>query len=162
MQVAIYELLHKFDGKREQADVTVGRRTLRLLSLPPFLLLSMARFTKNRFFVEKNPTIVNFPAKSLNLKGSIARLPRKKGAAEPVTAYNLLASVSHVGDKRPEGRYKVYVHRGSENTWFDVHDLHVQETQAEAVVITEAYFQARLPPPPLSRPCLCCLHLCLR
>jgi U4/U6.U5 tri-snRNP-associated protein 2 len=141
LQVPIYELLHKFDGKREQADVTVGRRKLRILSLPPFLLLSISRFTKNRFFVEKNPTIVNFPAKNLNLRGSIAPVPRPKGAPSPQYTYNLLASVSHVGDKRPEGVYTAYIHRGAENSWFDVQDLLIKETQAEAVVITEAYFQ---------------------
>jgi U4/U6.U5 tri-snRNP-associated protein 2 len=144
VQVPIYELLHKFDGQQIQEDFTgVGRRKLQILKLPRYLLLSITRFTKNRFFVEKNPTIVNFPARNLNLKGSIADLPApdNRHRQAPVYAYNLLASVSHVGDKRPDGIYKAFVHRAAENSWYEVQDLMIQETQPEAVVITEAYFQ---------------------
>jgi len=32
------------------------------------MVLHMRRFTKNNFFVEKNPTIVNFPVKNLKLQ----------------------------------------------------------------------------------------------
>ncbi len=38
-----------------------------LLELPPFLIFHLARFTKNKFFTEKNPTIVTFPVKNLDL-----------------------------------------------------------------------------------------------
>jgi len=31
--------------------------------LPQFIILYIKRFTKNTFFLEKNPTIVNFPIK---------------------------------------------------------------------------------------------------
>jgi U4/U6.U5 tri-snRNP-associated protein 2 len=144
MQVPIYDLLRKFNGQQIQEDITgVGRRKLRILKLPRYLLLSITRFTKNRFFVEKNPTIVNFPARNLNLKGSIADLPAPENGSSkpPIFAYNLLVSVSHVGDRRPEGVYKVFVHRAAENSWYEVQDLMIQETQPEAVVITEAYFQ---------------------
>ena len=34
-----------------------------LTRLPPYLILCIKRFTKNTFFVEKNPTIVNLPIK---------------------------------------------------------------------------------------------------
>lgn len=33
-----------------------------------YLIFHLARFTKNNFYVEKNPTIVNFPVKNLELK----------------------------------------------------------------------------------------------
>lgn len=36
--------------------------------IPKFLILHIKRFTKNNFFVEKNPTIVNFPVKNLEMK----------------------------------------------------------------------------------------------
>ena len=32
---------------------------------PRFIILYIKRFTKNTFFVEKNPTIVNFPVKGI-------------------------------------------------------------------------------------------------
>ena len=55
--------------------------------------------------------------------------------------YNLLASVSHVGAKRPDGVYKAYVHRAGDMTWYEVQDLMIGETVQEAIVISEAYLQ---------------------
>lgn len=64
----IFELLQKFNGERVTDDVAAGRRRFRVLRLPPYLAMSVRRFTKNRFFVEKNPTIVNFPVKNLDMQ----------------------------------------------------------------------------------------------
>lgn len=36
-------------------------KRFQLTKLPPYLVFCIKRFTKNNFFVEKNPTIVNFP-----------------------------------------------------------------------------------------------------
>ena len=55
--------------------------------------------------------------------------------------FNLLASVSHVGAKRPDGVYKVFMHRAGDMTWYEVQDLMIGETVQEAVVISEAYLQ---------------------
>ena len=38
-------------------------KRFKLTSLPKYLLVHIKRFTKNTFFLEKNPTIVNFPIK---------------------------------------------------------------------------------------------------
>lgn len=46
---------------------SAGRRRFRITKLPRFLVLHIKRFLKNQFFVEKNPTIVNFPVKNLDL-----------------------------------------------------------------------------------------------
>lgn len=54
-----------------------GRRRFRVTRLPRFMVLHVRRFLKNQFFVEKNPTIVNFPVKNLELAGCI---PVPKGA----------------------------------------------------------------------------------
>ena len=67
-QVPIFELLRKFDGARLQDDIKAGRRRYRLTRLPAFLVLHVKRFTKNNFFLEKNPTIVNFPVRNLELR----------------------------------------------------------------------------------------------
>ena len=67
-QVPIFELLRKFDGARLQDDIKAGRRRYRLTCLPAFLVLHVKRFTKNNFFLEKNPTIVNFPVRNLELR----------------------------------------------------------------------------------------------
>lgn len=44
------------------------RKQYWITKLPRYLILSLARFTKNFYFTEKNPTIVNFPVKNLELK----------------------------------------------------------------------------------------------
>ena len=46
----------------------------------------MKRFTQNDFFLEKNPTIVNFPIDSLKLK-----------AGDETVEYELLANIIHEG-----------------------------------------------------------------
>jgi U4/U6.U5 tri-snRNP-associated protein 2 len=66
--VPIFELLRKFDGVRIHDDIKAGRRRYRLTRLPNYLVLHMKRFTKNNFFWEKNPTIVNFPVRNLELR----------------------------------------------------------------------------------------------
>lgn len=44
------------------------KKTYRIDSLPQYLIFHVKRFTRNNFFVEKNPTIVNFPVKNLELR----------------------------------------------------------------------------------------------
>ena len=68
MQVPIFDLLKKFDGQHTSDDIKAGRRRFRLTKLPDYMVLHIKRFTKNNFFVEKNPTIVNFPVKNLELR----------------------------------------------------------------------------------------------
>lgn len=68
LQAPIFELLRKFDGQRVHDDIKAGRRRYRLTRLPAHLVLHVKRFSKNNFFTEKNPTIVNFPVKNLQLK----------------------------------------------------------------------------------------------
>lgn len=47
-----------------------------LASRRRYLIFHLARFTKNNFYVEKNPTIVNFPVKNLELKDCESRFVR--------------------------------------------------------------------------------------
>ena len=68
MQVPIFDLLRKFNNQQTSDDIKAGRRRFRLTKLPSYLVLHIKRFTKNNFFVEKNPTIVNFPVKNLELR----------------------------------------------------------------------------------------------
>lgn len=67
----IYDLLRKFDGQRVHSDVKLGRRRFRMTKLPQFLVLHVKRFINNRYFTEKNPTIVNFPVKNLELRDTL-------------------------------------------------------------------------------------------
>ncbi|OAA61119.1 snRNP assembly protein [Niveomyces insectorum RCEF 264] len=67
-QVPLTTLLEKYDGHtaREQGDV---RRWFRLRApLPPYLVLHMKRFSANKFVTERNPTIVTFDPRGLNMR----------------------------------------------------------------------------------------------
>lgn len=118
----LLELLQKYGGERVTDDPggSAGRRRFRLRRLPPYLLLSVRRFARNRFFTEKNPTIVNFPVRGLDFRAALppGALPAAAAAAA-AAPYDLAVSISHVGDARPAGRYTAYVQRASERpgTW---------------------------------------------
>jgi len=63
-RIPIFDLLKKFDGSTWSEQVSVGshiRRQYQILSLPNYLIFHLARFNKNNFFLEHNPTIVTFP-----------------------------------------------------------------------------------------------------
>ena len=45
-----------------------------LAALPPYLILHIKRFTKNNFVEERNPTIVNYPLRGVEL-GECKSLP---------------------------------------------------------------------------------------
>ena len=83
LQIPIFELLHKFDGSRVHDDIKNGRRRYRLTRLPSYLVLHFKRFTKNNFFWEKNPTIVNFPVRNLELRDVIP-IPQGVCSAQPI------------------------------------------------------------------------------
>jgi len=68
-QEPLVSVLKKFDGVtfndcRKQKH---QRCRYRLKKMPKFLILDFARFNKNDFYVEKNPTIIAFPIKNLDL-----------------------------------------------------------------------------------------------
>ena len=67
-QVSLFKVLEKFNGQTEKEYKTYKDNFLKKFSitrLPPYIILLYKRFTKNTFFLEKNPTIVNFPIKSI-------------------------------------------------------------------------------------------------
>ena len=90
-QVALATCLSKYDGATEYDVARGGRKTFAVDALPPYLILHMKRFTRNNFFVEKNPTIVTFPVRNLELRDA---LPLPPGLA---SKYDLVANVCHDG-----------------------------------------------------------------
>lgn len=134
-QVPIFSIMRKFDNESWSDDIRAGRRRFRLTRLPQFLVLHMRRFTKNNFFVEKNPTIVNFPVKNLELK-DIVPVP----AAASASNYDLVANVVHEG-KADAGTYRAHIHRKAEEQWYEVQDLHVVDILPQMVALSEAYLQ---------------------
>lgn len=85
----IFDLLKKFDGQHTSDDIKAGRRRFRLTKLPSYMVLHIKRFTKNNFFVEKNPTIVNFPVKNLELR-DIVPVPAGKPAGPAARVVSML------------------------------------------------------------------------
>ncbi|XP_031388347.1 U4/U6.U5 tri-snRNP-associated protein 2-like [Punica granatum] len=140
-QVPLFNILKKFDGEAitEVVRPHIARMRYRVTRLPQYLILHMRRFTKNNFFVEKNPTLVNFPVKNLELKDYIP-LPSPKENEQLRSKYDLIANVVHDG-KPGEGSYRVFVQRKSEELWYEMQDLHVSETLPQMVALSEAYMQ---------------------
>lgn len=70
-QEPLVTVLKKFDGVTFSDALsksgTAQRKRYVLQQLPPYLVLHLARFKANRYSKEKNPTIVAFPVKNLDL-----------------------------------------------------------------------------------------------
>jgi U4/U6.U5 tri-snRNP-associated protein 2 len=138
-QVPIYQLLAKFGGERVTDDIRAGRRRFRVTRLPRYLALHFKRFAKNNFFVEKNPTLVTFPVKGLDLRDASAA-PLPPGPSK----YDLVAQVVHegaAGQQNAPAAYKAHVHRKVEGQWYEVQDLVVTDILPQMVALSEAYFQ---------------------
>jgi len=130
-QVPIYTILRKFDGQAISDDIKIGRRQFKILKLPPFLILQIKRFTKNNFFVEKNPTIVNFPIRNLDMSG-ITDLDGH--------VFDLVATICHDG-QAVGGTYRCHIERKVERIWYEVQDLRVTEVLPQIVNLSETYMQ---------------------
>ncbi|KAG5413665.1 hypothetical protein IGI04_001232 [Brassica rapa subsp. trilocularis] len=127
-QVALFDLLKKFDGETvtEVVRPRLARMRYRVTKSPPYLMFHMVRFKKNNFFKEKNPTLVNFPVKDMELRDYIPSLPTAAEGEKTCTKYNLIANIVH--DGKPEDGY-------------EMQDLHVAETLPQMVELSEAYMQ---------------------
>lgn len=192
--IPLYSVLDKFNGVKVVDAVKAGVHTRKqywITRLPQYLILSLARLTRNHFFVEKNPTIVNFPVKNLELRDYFlpeAGLPTEEGlktmtvgelkgfvqahgggdAKEAVeredleeqaravlnevagTKYDLVANVVHDsppgqekkeaarGEATPPGTYRVHVFNRASDQWYEIQDLHVQETLPQLITISES------------------------
>ena len=67
-QIPLVQLLKKFDGRTFLDDPASDlKKRFRITKLPHYLIIHVKRFYKNEFFMEKNPTIVNFPIKNFDL-----------------------------------------------------------------------------------------------
>ena len=159
-QVPISEVLRKFNGETTQE--TAGRlRRYKLTRLPPFLILHIKRFTSNNFVEEKNPTIINFPLKGIDLAECIERPASSSSSASTTpsaedpsftTLYDLVANVTHestAGTAHEDTTWKSHVHTrampksGQEDDWYQIQDLIVEEINKQMVFLGESYIQVR-------------------
>ena len=110
----------KFDGETSQELRGGLLRRFRLTHpLPRYLILHYKRFKLNNFFVEKNPTLVTFPVKNLELKDYVDGTPPPSGKQTIGTKFNLVANVCHTGT--PEaGKYVCHVLHRATDEWYTV------------------------------------------
>ncbi|EDK31265.1 ubiquitin specific protease 39 and snRNP assembly factor (macronuclear) [Tetrahymena thermophila SB210] len=127
----LFNLLKKFDGITTH-DNPKYRKTYRIKKLPKYLILHMERFTFNKYYLEKNPTIVRFPLNNLDLKGYI-----DEGKS---LRYNLLVNICHEGTAKA-GTYKIHVRNKANNTWFEIQDLYITQVLPQRISVSEAYIQ---------------------
>ncbi|KAF4325071.1 hypothetical protein G195_001657 [Phytophthora kernoviae 00238/432] len=191
-QIPLFTVLEKYNGSHVTHMLQSSHRlkkTYRIDSLPPYLIFHVKRFTRNNFFVEKNPTIVNFPVKNLELRDYL-KLDQSLPSAEelqnksiselrtllrkhkqnsddcvekadlvekilrvtlPSTKYNLIANICHdspvtTGQEAAlqtnpltEGTYRVHVQNRATEQWYEIQDLHVQETMPQLIGVSESY-----------------------
>nr|CDS26550.1 u4:u6.u5 tri snrnp associated protein 2 [Hymenolepis microstoma] len=141
-QVPLSTLLAKFNGVTEKEYKTHCDSTMRrfcLKKLPPYLILFMKRILKNIFTLEKNPTIVNFPIKSIDF-GEL--LDNEARAQHKYTIYDLVANVVHDGPATPgAGTHRIFVLQRGTGKWFEMQDLHVQEILPQMIPLSESLIQ---------------------
>ncbi|KAI8096628.1 uncharacterized protein BX664DRAFT_256840 [Halteromyces radiatus] len=65
-QVPLATILNKYDGKTVQ-EIAGQKKRYQITRLPKYIIFNIKRFNKNNFTDEKNPTIVNFPIKNVDM-----------------------------------------------------------------------------------------------
>ncbi|XP_017771109.1 PREDICTED: U4/U6.U5 tri-snRNP-associated protein 2 isoform X2 [Nicrophorus vespilloides] len=139
-QVNLYQLLTKFNGQTEKEYKTYKENFMKrfeITQLPPYLILYIKRFTKNTFYVEKNPTIVNFPVKNVDIGEFLTPENKEK---HKNTIYDLVANIVHDGEP-DKGTYRVHILQKSTGKWYEMQDLHVIDILPQMITLTEAYIQ---------------------
>ena len=137
-QINIYELFKKYNGEKFTEDPTrAQRKKFKILSLPKYLILIFKRFENNSFFMEKNPTIVNFPLENLIVEEH--GLSNKNNLKENIEKkYSLISNIIHDG-KPGDSNFRVQIKNKERNEWFEIQDIHVQKILAESVAVCESY-----------------------
>jgi U4/U6.U5 tri-snRNP-associated protein 2 len=193
-QVPLFDVLEKYNGEKYTDILRAGyqqRKRYSLLKLPPFIIFHLSRFTKNNFYMEKNPTIVTFPVKNLDLrdylklaadigfpsddqvagmgvselrqilkhhdidatmcveKADLVEYVKDKVLANITSKYDLVANICHdspPGQKKDSqmspleaGSYRVHIQNRATAQWYEIQDLHVQETMPQLVGLSESY-----------------------
>merc|ERR1712183_807171 len=108
-QVSLYNILSKFNGVTEKEYKTYKDNFLKrfeITRLPRFIILYIQRFTKNTFFKEKNPTIVNFAVRHIEFGDLLTEEVRSKH--KEGTTYDLMANIVHDGEPK-KGSYKIHI-----------------------------------------------------
>lgn len=146
-QVPLTTLLAKYNGVTPQEKSSHRVRHRLLHPLPPYLLISIKRFSRNKFVSERNPTIVTFPVHSLDMAPFVEPNPSVQKPGEPIW-YDLVANITHEAVKKRddsvegevEGKvWRVQVRDRAGDGWFGIQDLWVERERGETLFTKEAY-----------------------
>lgn len=146
-QVPLTTVLSKYDGLRAQERLNTRVRYRLLHPLPPYLIFHIKRFSANKFVSERNPTIVTFSPRSLDMSPYVEPAPAVYPPGEPIW-YDLVANVTHEAvktrDDSVEGEQERKVWRAqlrdrARERWVQVQDLFVEEASADTLFTKESY-----------------------
>lgn len=147
MQIPLTAILSKYDGLKAQEHLSTRKRYRLLHPLPPFLLFHIKRFSKNKFVSERNPTIVTFPVRSLDMSPYVEPNLAVHPPGEPIW-YDLVANVTHEAvrarDDSVEGEaerkvWRVQVKDRAREEWLEIQDLYVERVATETLFTKESY-----------------------
>lgn len=148
-QVPLTTILSKYNGQQSQEHHAQRKRYRLLHPLPPYLILHIKRFSQNKFVSERNPTIVTFDARNLDVSPYVEPNPAEWPPSEPIW-YDLVANVVHeavrskedVADTGEERKtWKVQVKDKATGEWVICQDLYVDKVQSELLYLGESYLQ---------------------
>ena len=148
-QIPLTTILSKYDGLKAQERLNTRVRYRLLHPLPPYLLFHIKRFSKNKFVAERNPTIVTFPVRSLDMSPYVEPDPTRFPPGEPIW-YDLVANITHeavrIRDDSVEGEaerkvWRVHLREQSQDQWLEVQDLFVERASADTIFAKESYVQ---------------------
>lgn len=148
-QVPLTTILSKYDGRSAQEHLAHRRRYRLMHPLPPYLIMHVKRFSQNKFVSERNPTIVTFDARNLDVSPYVEPDPTVHAAGEPIW-YDLVANVVHeavrlredVADTGEERKtWKVQLLDKARGEWVVCQDLFVDKIQKELLCMGESYLQ---------------------
>ena len=148
-QIPLTTILSKYDGVSAQDHLAQRKRYRLMHPLPPYLILHVKRFSQNKFVSERNPTIVTFDARNLDVEPYVEPDPSVHPPGEPIW-YDLVANVVHeavrakedVADTGEERKtWKVQLHDRARDEWVICQDLFVDKIQNELLYLGETYLQ---------------------
>ncbi|KAM0198840.1 hypothetical protein ACHAPI_003861 [Fusarium lateritium] len=148
-QVPLTSILTKYDGQKAQEHHAQRKRYRLMHPPPPYLAFHVKRFSQNKFVSERNPTIVTFDARNLDMSPYVEPNPKEWPPGEPIW-YDLVANVIHeavrvredVVDSGEERKtWKVQLKNKATGEWVVCQDLYVDKVQSELLYLGEAYLQ---------------------
>lgn len=148
-QIPLTNILSKYDGRQAQEHLNTRKRYRLLHPLPPFLLFHIKRFSRNKFVSERNPTIVTFDARNLDMSPYVEPNPSLHPPGEPIW-YDLVANIVHeavrgredaVEGENEKRTWKVQLLDKSRGEWRQVQDLFVENAAKELLYLGESYLQ---------------------